>query len=98
MLDVVKMSLETAAEFLELFEDNINLMGHESQELLKPLQITYHQWRESDCEYFKPYDFAKAFLLLTDQLFEEYNVLCVELGLPAPAKANYFYKERNNDH
>ncbi len=88
---------ETATTFLKLFEKHVDLMEHGSQELVKPFQIAYYGWKKYDYDRTLSFDFGKSFLLLTDQLFEEYSQLCTELELPLPAKANYLYKESNDD-
>lgn len=95
--DVTKMLPETATTFLKLFEKHVDLMEHGSQELVKPFQIAYYGWKKCDYDRTLSFDFGKSFLLLTNQLFEEYSQLCTELELPLPAKANYLYKESNDD-
>lgn len=95
--DVTKMLPETATTFLKLFEKHVDLMEYGSQELVKPFQIAYYGWKKYDYDRTLSFDFGKSFLLLTDQLFEEYSQLCTELELPLPAKANYLYKESNDD-
>lgn len=95
--NVTKMTSKTAMSFIDLFEDHVELMEHDSQELLKPLQIAYRKWISTDFSRNSSFDFGKAFLLLTDQLFEDYTNLCLDLELPLPAKANYLYKENSNN-